>query len=97
MLISEALTMAEAVHAGTFRYPSRIEAATPYIIHPMRVALILLQELQLKDTDTIISALLHDVIESSDRQVRVSDIENRFGTYKRANGINFDKAAAHTE
>jgi (p)ppGpp synthase/HD superfamily hydrolase len=77
--INDALALAEKIHEGTFRRPSKTDAATPYIVHPMRVALILLQELQMKDPEAIMGALLHDVVEESDRSVSISELEKRFG------------------
>jgi (p)ppGpp synthase/HD superfamily hydrolase len=79
ILINNALALAEQVHEGAFRRPSKSGPPTPYIVHPMRVALILLQEVQMRDAEAIAGALLHDVIEESDRKVTVSDLEQRFG------------------
>src|ERR1700675_1176583 len=74
ILITNALALAEEVHEGAFRRPSKSIPPTPYIVHPMRVALILLQELQMKDTEAVAGALLHDVIEESERRVGVGDL-----------------------
>lgn len=79
ILINEALALAEQVHEGAIRRPNKTAPVTPYIVHPMRVALILLQELQLKDPEAIAAALLHDVIEESNRRVTVGDLEQKFG------------------
>src|SRR5262249_23515228 len=49
---------------------------TPYIVHPTRVALCLVDELGLYSPALICSALLHDVIEDSD--VTREDIEEWF-------------------
>lgn len=53
----------------------RRASGEPYIIHPLHVAMIL-ADLKL-DKDTIVAALLHDVVE--DTEVRRSDIEAWFG------------------
>jgi GTP pyrophosphokinase len=79
ILINDALALAEQVHEGAIRRPTKTAPVTPYIVHPMRVALILLQELQMKDPEAIAGALLHDVIEESNRRVTVGDLEKKFG------------------
>ena len=54
----------------------RRKSGEPYIIHPMAVATIVAQELELGD-NPIISAFLHDVVEDTD--YTVEDIRKRFG------------------
>lgn len=49
----------------------------PYITHPLRVAIILAGELNIKDTNTLIMALLHDVVE--DTPVTIEEIQQLFG------------------
>lgn len=78
-LLNKALVLAEEVHEMQFRKPCKNIPAQPYIIHPMRVALILLEELEFKDIEAIAAAILHDVVEDSDGRVSVTDIENEFG------------------
>ncbi|HEY9787156.1 MAG TPA: HD domain-containing protein [Candidatus Obscuribacterales bacterium] len=75
----KALALAEEVHERQFRRPSKVSSAQPYVIHPMRVALILLEELEYRDYEVIAAAILHDVIESSDGAVTVADLEQQFG------------------
>jgi len=70
--IREALIVAELCHKGQKR-----DEGTPYILHPMRVGLILLNELGITNTEPIIIALLHDVMEDSD--ITEAEIEARFG------------------
>lgn len=48
-----------------------------YILHPIRVALILIKEAGQKDEDSICAALLHDVIE--DTAIRPDEIKEDFG------------------
>ncbi|KMT21273.1 RelA/SpoT family protein [Clostridium cylindrosporum] len=57
--IEKAYLLAEEAHGSQFR-----ESGEPYLIHPVEVALILI-EMGL-DTDTICAALLHDVVEDTD-------------------------------
>ncbi|KRQ87523.1 GTP pyrophosphokinase [Caloramator mitchellensis] len=68
-LIKKAYSIAEKAHEGQFR-----ESGDPYILHPVEVALILI-DMGL-DTDTICAALLHDVVE--DTQLSYDDVKNDF-------------------
>ena len=81
VLLTRALALAETIHEGQFRKPSKLdpELREPYIVHPMRVALILFEELGLKDTEAICAAILHDVVEDSNGRVTTSDLERKFG------------------
>ena len=58
--VRHAYEVAEAAHRGQMR-----DEGTPYIVHPVRVALSLASELELYSPRLICSALLHDVIEDS--------------------------------
>jgi GTP pyrophosphokinase len=58
--LSKAIGLARQVHAGALR-----DEGTPYVSHPMRVALILLDELGVSDRVLVCAAVLHDVIEDS--------------------------------
>ena len=69
-LIIKAYEMAEKLHSGQTRF-----SGEPYIVHPVEVAKILVQ-LGL-DTQSIIAALLHDVIEDTDETRE--DIDKEFG------------------
>src|SRR4029078_5898929 len=60
-LVRRAYDVAHAAHTGQFR-----DEGTPYIVHPVRVAVSLVDELKLYSPILICSALLHDVIEDSD-------------------------------
>ena len=68
--IISAYEFAAKAHEGQTR-----SSGQPYIIHPLAVAYILL-ELGM-DTDTICSALLHDVVEDTD--ATLDDLKKRFG------------------
>lgn len=64
---------AQASHKGQ----RRDEESVAYIIHPVRVALTLLENVGTWDADVVVGALLHDVVE--DCGVRQSLIQKRFG------------------
>ncbi|HUG15640.1 MAG TPA: bifunctional (p)ppGpp synthetase/guanosine-3',5'-bis(diphosphate) 3'-pyrophosphohydrolase [Thermomicrobiales bacterium] len=69
-LIERAYQFAATAHAD-----KRRKSGEPYIIHPLRVAIIL-AEMQL-DPETLVASLLHDVVE--DTNIEVADIEKEFG------------------
>lgn len=69
-LIMKALDFATKNHDGQFRH-----SGEPYIEHPIHVALILV-ELGM-DTESIVAALLHDVIE--DTEVTYDMVKKQFG------------------
>ena len=60
-LVRRAYEVARSAHEGQLR-----DEGTPYIIHPIRVATLLVEELHNYSTHLICAALLHDVIEDSD-------------------------------
>ncbi|GAA6514006.1 bifunctional (p)ppGpp synthetase/guanosine-3',5'-bis(diphosphate) 3'-pyrophosphohydrolase [Merdimmobilis hominis] len=68
--ITAAFELADTAHADQKRV-----SGEPYITHPLAVAIILV-ELGM-DTDSIVAALLHDVVE--DTQVPMEQIEKQFG------------------
>ncbi|MDO5123963.1 MAG: bifunctional (p)ppGpp synthetase/guanosine-3',5'-bis(diphosphate) 3'-pyrophosphohydrolase [Eubacteriales bacterium] len=68
--IEKAYKYAEIAHADQKRI-----SGVPYILHPVSVAYILV-ELGM-DTDSVIAALLHDVVEDTDRSL--DDIRKDFG------------------
>ncbi len=55
-----AYEIAETAHEGQMR-----DEGTPYIVHPVRVAVSLVDELEIYSPHLVSSALLHDVIEDS--------------------------------
>ncbi|HYY66801.1 MAG TPA: HD domain-containing protein [Nitrososphaeraceae archaeon] len=57
--ITRAFSIAIKVHAGQVKKGNRIE---PYINHPLRVALILTEELHEYDIDLVCAAILHDTL-----------------------------------
>ena len=58
--ITRAFSMATKAHRGQFKKGNIFE---PYINHPLRVALILTDEIHIYDLDLICAALLHDILE----------------------------------
>ena len=56
--------------------PQRRKSGEPYIIHPVNVARIVAEELEL-GADPVIAAFLHDVVE--DTPYTIDDIRSRFG------------------
>src|SRR5690606_11997060 len=69
--IHRAVQFAIEAHAGVCR-----RSGEPYVVHPIEVATILAR--MRLDQETIIGALLHDVVEDSG--VELSDIEKQFGS-----------------
>lgn len=59
-LVRRAYTVAEEAHCNQMR-----DEGTPYIVHPVRVAVSLVDELDLYSPTLVASALMHDVIEDS--------------------------------
>ncbi|MCL2634704.1 MAG: bifunctional (p)ppGpp synthetase/guanosine-3',5'-bis(diphosphate) 3'-pyrophosphohydrolase [Oscillospiraceae bacterium] len=68
--ITSAYEMADAAHEGQKR-----NSGEAYISHPFEVALILLE--MCMDTETIMAALLHDVVEDTD--IKLDIIRKKFG------------------
>jgi len=58
--VAKAVALTREVHSGSIR-----DEGTPYLRHPLRVALILHEELGVQDPDLICVAVLHDVLEDS--------------------------------
>lgn len=71
-LVGRAYEVAETAHAGQMR-----DEGTPYIVHPVRVAVSLADELGIYSPQLICGALMHDVIEDS--PATREDISGMFG------------------
>ena len=71
-MIKKAFTTSMEAHKEMRR-----KSGEPYILHPIAVATICVEEIGL-GTTSIISALLHDVVEDTDWELE--DIEREFGT-----------------
>jgi GTP diphosphokinase / guanosine-3',5'-bis(diphosphate) 3'-diphosphatase len=69
--VQRAYEMAQAAHSG-----QRRDEGTPYIVHPVRVAVSLVDELSLFSPTLVCGALLHDVIEDS--EITREDIARTF-------------------
>ncbi len=70
-MIKKAFTVSQEAHKDMRR-----KSGEPYIYHPLEVALICVEEIGL-GTTSIVSALLHDVVE--DTEWELEDIEREFG------------------
>jgi (p)ppGpp synthase/HD superfamily hydrolase len=77
-MLWKALALAEEIHEKEVRRPGKSVTVQPYIVHPMRVALVLLEELEYRDFEVIAAALLHNVLESAEGRLSVSDLEQQF-------------------
>ena len=97
-IIDKAFKCAREAHKGIRR-----RSGEPYILHPIAVATIVIQEIGLGST-SISAALLHDVVEDTD--YTVEDIEAQFGKKiarivdgltKISGGIFGDKASLQAE
>ena len=58
-----AFELAARIHHNQWRKTAQGKPAAPYMVHPVRVARILLEEWGLRDRKVIATALLHDVLE----------------------------------
>ncbi|MCK5278998.1 MAG: bifunctional (p)ppGpp synthetase/guanosine-3',5'-bis(diphosphate) 3'-pyrophosphohydrolase, partial [Cyclobacteriaceae bacterium] len=70
-IIKKAFNMSQEAHKNMRR-----RSGEPYIMHPLAVAKICVEEIGL-GTTSIVSALLHDVVE--DTEMEIEDIERPFG------------------
>ncbi|HEY7912847.1 MAG TPA: HD domain-containing protein, partial [Blastocatellia bacterium] len=71
-MVRRAYQLAEQSHTGQMR-----DEGTPYILHPIRVAVSLVDELRIYSPTLVCGALLHDVIEDS--PVTRDDVATGFG------------------
>lgn len=71
--IIEAYKFAKKYHGDQKR-----QGDIPYVIHPLRVANLLIERLNIREREVIISALLHDVVE--DTSATFESIKDKFGT-----------------
>lgn len=70
--IGRAYLMAESAHREQMR-----DEGTPYIVHPLRVAVSLVDEMEIYSPKLVCSALLHDVIEDS--PITREEVARHFG------------------
>lgn len=80
-IVRKAYQLAEAEHEGQLRkeHKARPNDRDPYLIHPLRVSLILMSELRIADKTAITSAVLHDVVEDGNSRPTIEDIRGQFG------------------
>jgi len=81
VMLGKALATSEEVHRSQFRKANKEnpQQGAPYIVHPMRVALVIVEELGLKEPLAIASALLHDSVEMSGGKLSIGNVEESFG------------------
>jgi (p)ppGpp synthase/HD superfamily hydrolase len=70
--VNRAYELARLAHKGQVR-----DEGSPYIIHPVRVAAALIEEVGIHSTSLVCAALMHDVIEDS--PITRLEIETKFG------------------
>jgi guanosine-3',5'-bis(diphosphate) 3'-pyrophosphohydrolase len=68
-----AISFAARAHRGHFRK----DGETPYLAHPLRVAMVLTTVFGVTDVETLAAAVLHDTIE--DTQTDHDDLSGQFG------------------
>jgi GTP pyrophosphokinase len=81
VVVTKALSLAEEVHDKHWRLAAKDDprGKLPFIIHPMRVALILIEELEITHKEVLSAALVHDVVEDSSPPITTHDLEKKFG------------------
>lgn len=72
-LLTDAILFAARSHNGQFRK----DGSTPYINHPLEVMHLLAHTAAVTDTEILMAAVLHDVVEDTD--VTAEEIKERFG------------------
>lgn len=65
--ITRAFGIALKAHGSEFRNDSHVE---PYINHPLRVALVITEELRIHNVDLVCAALLHDMTFKDDNELK---------------------------
>ena len=73
--ITKAFSTAADLHSGQSRDGSK----EPYINHALKVALILSDELKIRDVDLICAALLHDILQEGNNSEKLDQIKKNFG------------------
>lgn len=69
-ILEPAYFLAGRVHYGQFRKANADTAPVPYIVHPLRVARILVEEWQRTDWKILTAALLHDTLEDAPKSLK---------------------------
>ena len=73
-LVEDAFLLAKEAHKTQSR-----DSGLPYILHPLAVALITVEEMRQKNAAIVAAALLHDVVEDN-KDYTIEDIKSRFGS-----------------
>lgn len=92
--ITRAFSIAMRAHAGNFRDESQVE---PYIHHPLKVALVITEELNMHSVDLVCAALLHDVARKDNGDFKKDfgeDIDKIVSSATMPNVLNEDKEKA---
>lgn len=71
--LRRAIALARRAHEGQSR-----DDGAPYIVHPLRTALVLAEELGVTEPDALCAAVLHDVLED-DKSLTAEDLGGDFG------------------
>jgi len=66
--LEHAYQLAARAHVGQFRESAADSPRVPYIVHPLRVALVLANEWNMMKVQMLSAALMHDVIEDCPRE-----------------------------
>lgn len=80
-VVKDAYEIAEKEHLGQLRkeHKARPGDLDPYLIHPLRVSLILMNELKIADQTALAAAVLHDVVEDGVSRPTIENIREKFG------------------
>lgn len=91
-MIDAALRVAEHAHGAQKR-----DDGDPYVIHPIRVARFLIEEMQERNPDVVCAGLLHDVVE--DTNTTLDQIRDQFGdrVTQLVDSVTRARAASETE
>jgi hypothetical protein len=68
--LAAAYTLAQRVHREQWRKVASGSSAVPYIVHPLRVGIIVAEEWNRTESPTLVTCLLHDVLEDVPEQGR---------------------------
>jgi GTP pyrophosphokinase len=71
--VRRAVAVARRAHEGQSR-----DDGAPYLVHPLRTALILVEELGVAEPDALCAAILHDVLED-DKALTADTLRDEFG------------------
>ncbi len=81
-IVEQAYLLAQQFHADQYRFTNGYEPRPAYIVHPLRVALLLVEEWKEQAPDVIATALLHDVFQGvllTEREEAEAMIRSKMG------------------